>query len=913
MLSLDVARGLAPATLEQGWSRLAASLPVADGQMALTSAEVAAAAALQRAGLDLVEAYRAGQSEATTALGQGCADRGVDPTRLARLSDAWSSMDRSHETARLLVLGAQADNPALEPMVVAMDLPRLQPEGEGASALGVLREVDQGLPIPVGFAEAASIALGRPALEHPDALEEQLTWLLERWAPHLSEETRRLILLAQDLLSEQTQARLSGPGPVSAPGIHSSAGFFEGGAAGWAGGFGHGQPGSPGYVDGRSRFSEDADWMPRLVMIAKQTFVWLDQLSRAYERSIQRLDEIPDQELDRLASQGFGGLWLIGLWERSPASRDIKVRRGNPEAESSAYALKDYVISERLGGEEALDRLKERAAQRGMRLAADMVPNHMGLDSRWMAEHPDWFLQLPHSPYPGYSFNGPDLSSDGRFGVYLEDGYWDETDAAVVFKRVDHGSGEVRYVYHGNDGTQMPWNDTAQLDYLRPHVREAVIQTILAVARRFPVIRFDAAMTLARKHISRLWYPPPGSGGAIPSRAENSVPQEVFDDLVPGEFWREVVERIQEEVPDTLLLAEAFWMMEGYFVRTLGMHRVYNSAFMHMLRDEDNAGYRGAIKSVLEYSPAILERYVNFMNNPDEETAVEQFGKGDKYFGIATLMATLPGLPMFGHGQIEGFAEKYGMEYSRAYWDESPDQGLMEHHERVIFPLLRDRHLFCGVDRFALLDLWRDGGVDENVFAFANQSPVGHGKSLVLYNNAMDETGGWVRTSTAINVGDTENPELIHRTLAEALDLKGDEGVYYGLWELRHRAWLIRSGAELRDRGLFATLSGYEALVFMDFRELHDTDGAVSSLAHELGGGWIEDLDGALEGAGPSVETEDRPEEVGETADDSPLAVRSDELAAEPAEKKATPTSESPLEINESDTDQGDVEDEERP
>jgi len=27
--------------------------------------------------------------------------------------------------------------------------------------------------------------------------------------------------------------------------------------------------------------------------------------------------------------------------------------------------------------------------------------------------------------------------------------------------------------------------------------------------------------------------------------------------------------------------------MEGYFVRTLGMHRVYNSAFMNMLRDED--------------------------------------------------------------------------------------------------------------------------------------------------------------------------------------------------------------------------------------------------------------------------------------------------------------------------------------
>jgi hypothetical protein len=47
-----------------------------------------------------------------------------------------------------------------------------------------------------------------------------------------------------------------------------------------------------------------------------------------------------------------------------------------------------------------------------------------------------------------------------------------------------------------------------------------------------------------------------------------------------------VVDRVAQEVPDTLLLAEAFWLMEGYFVRTLGMHRVYNSAFMNMLRDE---------------------------------------------------------------------------------------------------------------------------------------------------------------------------------------------------------------------------------------------------------------------------------------------------------------------------------------
>jgi len=231
----------------------------------------------------------------------------------------------------------------------------------------------------------------------------------------------------------------------------------------------------------------------------------------------------------------------------------------------------------------------------------------------------------------------------------------------VVFRRVDRRTGSVRYVYHGNDGTSTPWNDTAQLNYLNPELREAVIQTILRVARQFPVIRFDAAMTLAKKHYQRLWFPEPGTGGTIPSRAEHAMTREQFDALMPEEFWRQVVDRVALEAPDTLLLAEAFWMMEGYFVRTLGMHRVYNSAFMNMLRDEENAKYRSVIKNTLEFDPEILKRYVNFMNNPDERTAIDQFGKEDKYFGICTLMATLPGLPMFGHGQIEGFAERYGM------------------------------------------------------------------------------------------------------------------------------------------------------------------------------------------------------------------------------------------------------------
>ena len=97
--------------------------------------------------------------------------------------------------------------------------------------------------------------------------------------------------------------------------------------------------------------------------------------------------------------------------------------------------------------------------------------------------------------------------------------------------------------------------------------------------------------------------------------------------VMPVEFWREVVDRVAAEAPDTLLLAEAFWLMEGYFVRTLGMHRVYNSAFMNLLRNEDNAEFRKVLKNTLEFDPEILKRFVNFMNNPDERNGVEQFGR----------------------------------------------------------------------------------------------------------------------------------------------------------------------------------------------------------------------------------------------------------------------------------------------
>ena len=95
-----------------------------------------------------------------------------------------------------------------------------------------------------------------------------------------------------------------------------------------------------------------------------------------------------------------------------------------------------------------------------------MVPNHMGIDSRWVIEHPDWFLSLPESPFPAYSFNGPDLSDDERVGIRIEDHYYDASDAAVVFQRLDRGDRRRplrlprQRRHHASRGTTRPSSTT---------------------------------------------------------------------------------------------------------------------------------------------------------------------------------------------------------------------------------------------------------------------------------------------------------------------------------------------------------------------------------------------------------------------------------------------------------------------
>jgi hypothetical protein len=224
---------------------------------------------------------------------------------------------------------------------------------------------------------------------------------------------------------------------------------------------------------------------------------------------------------------------------------------------------------------------------------------------------------------------------------------------------------------------------------------------------------------------------------------------------MPREFWREVVDRVAAGAPGTLLLAEAFWLMEGYFVRTLGMHRVYNSAFMVMLRDERNADFRRVMREHARVRPGVLQALRQLHEQSRRAHAVDQFGRGDKYFGVCTLMATLPGFrcsaTASSRGSRSAMAWSSAVPCATSRWTRASSAST-----GAASPLLRVRSRFAGSEEFLLYDC-RDasGHVNEDVFAFSNRD--GSGAALVLYHNR------WSRCARGTFAGRPPTPRSARR------------------------------------------------------------------------------------------------------------------------------------------------------
>ena len=135
------------------------------------------------------------------------------------------------------------------------------------------------------------------------------------------------------------------------------------------------------------------------------TAVWLQRLGRGLGRPLA-LDEVPAAEWDALAALPVDAVWLMGVWQRSPAGLRIALAdpgagRGQPrrppgprpeDVIGSPYCVRDYVVDERFGGPAALAAAREQLAARGLGLILDYVPNHVAPDHPWTTARPECLL-----------------------------------------------------------------------------------------------------------------------------------------------------------------------------------------------------------------------------------------------------------------------------------------------------------------------------------------------------------------------------------------------------------------------------------------------------------------------------------------------------------------------------------------
>ena len=131
------------------------------------------------------------------------------------------------------------------------------------------------------------------------------------------------------------------------------------------------------------------------------TWVWLDELSRREGAPVD-LAGVPGREWDALAGLGFDAVWLMGVWERSPAGIAIALendglvesfRRALPDFTTedvvgSPYCVRDYPVDDHLGGPEGLAAARAALAERGIGLILDFVPNHVAPDHPWTDAQP---------------------------------------------------------------------------------------------------------------------------------------------------------------------------------------------------------------------------------------------------------------------------------------------------------------------------------------------------------------------------------------------------------------------------------------------------------------------------------------------------------------------------------------------
>lgn len=407
------------------------------------------------------------------------------------------------------------------------------------------------------------------------------------------------------------------------------------------------------------------------------TWVWLTDLSKHYGATIT-LENIPDEELERLESTHIDAVWLMGIWERSPHGRLVaqslpnlleEYRRALPtvtesEIIGSPYAVHRYEVDPRYGGRGALAAFRARLARRGIGLILDYVPNHAAVDNPSILSHPAAYVQATPqtlAAHPDHFFTPPIPGAD-----------------------------EMK-VAHGRDPYFPPWSDTAQVDAFAPEARHLAINTLLDIASQCDGVRCDMAMLLVNRVFAGTW-----------GRAEQpSV-----------EYWQEVIPSVRRNFPHFLFIAEVYWDMESDLIAQ-GFDYCYDKRLLDRLLHEPPQTVRDHLTAALDYQ----RHMVRFVENHDEARAVAAFGPARGRVAAA-LCLTLPGMGFIHEGQIEGRQVKVPVQLGERP-AEAPDAESVAFYRRLL-DILNDDLYHDGVwMMLAPLPFPNDGANYDTLIAYA--------------------------------------------------------------------------------------------------------------------------------------------------------------------------------------------------
>ena len=413
-------------------------------------------------------------------------------------------------------------------------------------------------------------------------------------------------------------------------------------------------------------------WPQRPVIYEINTAVWLDELSRQAGRNVT-LTDVTDADWAAATPDGVDAVWLMGVWERSPAG--LALARANPELMNSfrdalpdvkpedvfgsPYCVRRYVVDPAFGGHEGLAAARAALAARGAHLVLDYVPNHVAPDHPWLQDRPDVFVH----GQPG------DLDAD-----------------PAGWMRV----GE-HVVAHGRDPYFPPWPDVVQLNAFADATRAATVETLTAIADQCDAIRCDMAMLMINDVFARTWG----------DRAGHQPNQE---------FWPSVIAQLRVPHPETVFIAEAYWDME-WELQQHGFDFCYDKLLYDRILEQDAA----AVRSHLGADPTYQARLLRFLENHDEPRIASRL-PADAEKAAAVALATLPGGTLWHEGQFEGRQVRPPVFLSRRP-DETPESDLGDWY-RHLLGTVAEHNVRSGDWRLLETTGWPDNQSHHNLLAW---------------------------------------------------------------------------------------------------------------------------------------------------------------------------------------------------